>query len=240
MDCLEFRRRLGSDPGALDPQAREHVDGCPFCADAQARAQAFEERLAGALAIPVPAGLAERVLLAQLTGARQRELGRRQVWIALAAAACLALAIGVVRHEQTPPTLADLVVRHIQGPERDALQRTAPVPAAAIEHAFADRGVRLASVPGGVSYVHECPVGSWRTVHMVMPENGAPVSVLYVADHRVADGLDFHRGDVQGREIPIANGTLVLAARNADRFGAIEHTWRDAIEGPAQVAAGSR
>ena len=156
------------------------------------------------------------------------------------AAACLALAIGVVRHEQTPPTLADLVVRHIQGPERDALQRTAPVPAAAIEHAFADRGVRLASVPGGVSYVHECPVGSWRTVHMVMPENGAPVSVLYVADHRVADGLDFHRGDVQGREIPIANGTLVLAARNADRFGAIEHTWRDAIEGPAQVAAGSR
>ena len=44
MDCLEFRRRLGSDPGALDPQAREHVDGCPFCADAQARAQAFEER----------------------------------------------------------------------------------------------------------------------------------------------------------------------------------------------------
>ena len=45
---------------------------------------------------------------------------------------------------------------------------------------------------------------------------------------------------MQGREVPIANGTLVLAAQTDNRFDAVEHTWRDAIEGPAQVAAGSR
>jgi len=50
MDCLEFRRLLGSDPHVGDPAAREHAQSCPFCAEAQARAQAFEARLAVAAA----------------------------------------------------------------------------------------------------------------------------------------------------------------------------------------------
>ncbi|GAA0712550.1 DUF3379 family protein [Dokdonella soli] len=243
MDCLEFRRLLGSDPRVTDRAAREHLDACPFCADAHARAQAFESRLSNALAVPIPDGLADRILLAQLTGTRQRERTnrRRTAWIALAAVACMALAIGVVRYERAPPaTLADLVVQHINGEERDALQLTAAVPAAEVERAFADRGVHLVSVPRDVSYVSECPVGAYRTVHMVMPENGAPVSVVYVVDHRIADDRDFRRDAMVGREIPIANGTLVLAAQSADRFDAIEHTWRDAIEGRPQIAAGSR
>lgn len=243
MDCLEFRRRLGSDPRVNDREARAHLDSCPFCADATARSHAFEAGLARALAVPVPADLADRILLAQLTGARQHQRASRHryVWIALAAAACMALAIGVVRHERPPvAALADLVVQHIDGPERDALQRTAAVPAASVERAFADRGVRLQSVPDGISYVRECPVGGYRSVHMVMPENGAPVSVLYVVDHRADASRDFRRNALTGREVPIADGTLVLASRSAERFDAIEHVWRDAIEGSPQTAAGSR
>ena len=243
MDCLEFRRLLGSDPRISDRAAREHLESCPFCTDAYARAQAFESGLAQAMAVLVPTGLADRILLAQLTGERQhqRTSARRFGWIALAAAACMALAIGVVRHERAAPaSLADLVVAHINGPEHAALQLRAPVAAASIERAFADRGVHLKSVPTEVSYVHECPIGAYRSVHMVMPENGAPVSVLYVVDHGSIANTDFRRDGMQGREVPIANGTLVLAAQTDNRFDAVEHMWRDAIEGPAQVAAGSR
>lgn len=241
MDCLEFRRLLGSDPRVVDAAAREHLERCPFCADAHARAQAFEGRLADALAVPVPVGLADRILLAQLTGARQQaRTGRRRVaWIALAAAACMAIAIGVIRHERAPVGLADLVVQHVNGKERDALGLTAVVPAAEIEQAFVDRGVHLASVPRDVSYVHECPVGTYRSVHMVMPENGAPVSVLYIVDHRAKSSTAFRRAALQGREIPLANGTLVLVAPSAERFDAIERTWREAIEGPPRAVAAS-
>lgn len=242
MDCLEFLRLLGSDPRVSDRAAREHLEGCPFCADAHARAHAFESGLAHAMAVPVPTGLADRILRAQLSGERQHQRPhvRRLAWIALAAAS-MALAVGVVRHQRAAPaSLADLVVAHIDGPERGALQLRAPVAAAAIERAFADRGVRLASLPAGVSYVHECPIGAYRSVHMVMPENDAPVSVLYVVDHPSRNSKDFLRVGMHGREVPIANGTLVLAAQTDSRFDAIEHTWRDAIEGPAQVAVGSR
>lgn len=242
MDCLEFRRLLGSDPHVVDSAAREHLRGCAFCADATQRAQAFEARLISSMAVAVPEGLADRILLAQLTGARQqRRSGVRHVgWIALAAAASIALAIGMVRYQRAPAALADLVVAHIDGAEKASLQLRAPIAAAAVERAFADRGVRLTQVPSDISYVNECPIGTWRSVHMVMPEQGSPVSVLYVVDHASHSTTQFRRDGMRGREVPIANGTLILVAQSDARFDAIEHTWRDAIEGPAQVAAGSR
>ena len=241
MDCLEFRRLLGSEPHVVRRAAREHLRNCVHCADATARAQAFEARLAESMAIPVPDGLADRILLAQLTGTRQQRRSgvRRGAWVALAAAASFALAIGVVRYQHASDPLADLVLAHIDGAEKAALQLRTPIAAAAVEHAFADRGVHLAWVPPDISYVHECPIGKYRAVHMVMPEQGSPVSVLYVADHPKGRSIEFRRDGMHGREVPIAKGTLVLVARSDARFDAIEHSWHDAIEGPAQVAAGS-
>ncbi|MEP7042791.1 MAG: DUF3379 family protein [Dokdonella sp.] len=242
MDCLEFRRLLGIDPRVGDSAARGHLDSCPFCADAHSRAQAFETRLAFAMSLPVPEGLADRILLAQLTGERQRQRTnrRRLGWVALAAAATLVIAIGVVRQQQRPTAaaLSDLVAEHVTGPhERDALRRQAPLPDSMVRHAFADRGVELAAVPGGISYVNECPVGGYRSVHMVMPRDGEPVSVVYVTKHRVPDSEDFQRDGLKGREVPIADGTLVMLAQNSDSFGALEHSWRDALEGPPKLAA---
>jgi hypothetical protein len=241
MDCLEFRRLLGSDPRVADAAARAHLESCARCQDAYARAQAFDARIAQALAIALPEGLADRVLLAQLTGERQRRVGGlRYGWIALAAAAALVVAIGIVRREgAVGPALPDLVIEHVNGEERTALALRAPVPAGDVEHAFADRGVHLASVPDGISYVHKCPVGDYRTVHMVMPRNDQPVSVVYVTHYHAPGMTNFERGALRGREVPIADGTLVMLAESAASFDTLEHAWRDALEGPAATAAGS-
>jgi len=242
MECLEFRRLLGSDPRVADAAARAHLESCPRCQDAYARAQAFEARLAHALTVAVPEGFADRVLLAQLTGVRQRPARRfRYGWIALAAAAALVVAIGIVRREGAiGRSLPDLVIAHVNGEERPALQLRAPVPSEQVAQAFADRGVHLASVPDGVSYVQKCPVGDYHTVHMVMPRNDQPVSVVYVTHYQAPGVTNFERGALRGREVPIADGTLVMLSENAASFDTLEHTWRDAIEGPAQTAAGSR
>jgi hypothetical protein len=242
MDCLEFRRLLGSDPRVADAAARAHLESCPRCQDAYARAQVFEARLAQALTVAVPEGFADRVLLAQLTGERQRPGRRfRYGWVALAAAAALVIAIGVVRREGAiGRSLPDLVIEHVNGEERTALQLRVPVPSDEVERAFTDRGVHLASVPADISYVQECPVGAYRTVHMVMPRDDQPVSVVYVTHYQAPGVTNFERGALRGREVPIADGTLVMLSGNTASFDTLEHTWRDAIEGPAQTAAGSR
>lgn len=242
MDCLEFRRLLGTDPRIADAAARAHLESCARCRDAYARAHAFEGRLSQALSVPVPEGLADRVLLHQLTGERQRRAtGFRYGWVALAAAASLALAVGLVmRQRAAAASIPDLVVAHVNGEEKPMLALRTPVASSEVKDAFSDRGVRLASVPEGVSYVAECGVGKYPTVHMVMPRNDQPVSVLYFPNYRVAAAQDFTRGTQQGREVRVANGTLVMLADDASAFDALEHTWRDALEGPAQTAAGSR
>ncbi|MEO7432962.1 MAG: DUF3379 family protein [Dokdonella sp.] len=245
MDCLEFRRQLGADPRTLDRAARAHLDGCAGCTEAHSRALAFEARLANAMAVPVPDGLADRILLAQLTGDRQRQrnVRRRVTWVALAAAASLVLGVGLLRQSGSSlpsAALPDLVAAHVIAPdERDALQKTAALPTDDIRHAFSDRGVTLASVPADVAYVSECGIGKFRTVHMVMPESGAPVSVVYVVEHRAKATQDFQRSGLAGREVPMANGTLVMLAPDSGRFDALEHSWRLAIEGSPNISAGA-
>lgn len=242
MDCLEFRRQLGSDPQARLEGMRVHRERCGGCAQAQSLALAFESRLAQALAVPVPHDLADRILLAQLTGVRQqrRRLRRRSGWVALAAAAVLALAVGLVQRQAVPTDLADLVARHVNGHERSALALRTPVPPQEVADAFAARGVHLGWVPQGVSYVRDCAVGPWRSVHMVVPAGDVPVSVLYVLGGADRTRHEFQRDALLGRVVPVADGSLVMAATTRAPFDAIERRWRDAIEGPPRIAAGSR
>ncbi|HEX7769057.1 MAG TPA: hypothetical protein VF422_03410, partial [Dokdonella sp.] len=77
------------------------------------------------------------------------------------------------------------------------------------------------------------------SVHMVMPEQGQPVSVLYVPGHAGTSPVTFHDESLSGRAATVGDGTLYLLARSDARFDALERAWRDAIEGPAQVASGS-
>lgn len=244
MDCLEFRRRLGSAPQQLDAAAQAHLAACTAgCVEATAEAQAFEARLAIALAVPVPAGLADRVHQAQRSAVAVADPAprRRTAWIAFAAAASLALAFGVAQWRRNAVPLQDLVVAHVTAPdERAAWSLRDPLPDTRVEAAFRDRGVALAaSPPQGIAYVAECGVGRWPSVHMVMPEQGQPVSVVYVPGRVGATAETFQRDQLSGRAVALGNGTLFLLARTDARFDALEHAWRDAIEGPAQVAAGS-
>ena len=231
MDCLEFRRRLGVDPRVEDAQARSHMASCADCQAAAADARALEACLVRALAIEPPADLVARILAAPRAAPARGRLG----WIALAAAACVLVAFGIVR-QHGADTLPNLVVAHVTAPdERDALAMQAAVPSADVMRAFADRGIALVDTPPPVAYVSECRVGRWRSVHMVSAGDGGPVSVLYIVQDRRTAAADFRREGLVGREVPIADGTLFMLAASDRRFGALETAWRNAIEGPPRA-----
>ncbi|CAM5297905.1 hypothetical protein RLIN73S_03122 [Rhodanobacter lindaniclasticus] len=114
MDCLEFRRRLGAEPQARAADLLAHRDGCAACAAAWERAQTFERDLHAALNVPVPAGLAERVLLAQATGERRQHAHHRRIAFAMAASLLVALGIGGYAWRQADAnSLPALAVAHM-------------------------------------------------------------------------------------------------------------------------------
>jgi hypothetical protein len=233
MNCLEYRRLLGSEPASSQGAFVAHREECPSCAAAQRRADEFEVRIRHAVNVPVPVNLADRILLAQTTESRHgsRNRRRRFATLVLAAAASIAVVFFAVRQpNQQMPALAGLVVEHLHEHQISTAASATEVARQSVMDAFSARGVTLASVPDGINYVHQCPAGPYKTVHMVMPERDGPVSVVYVVDKASAKRVDFMEDGMSGREVPLGSGSLVMVARVDANFDAIEKAWKSAID----------
>ena len=226
MDCLEFRRLLASDPHSTDAPFIAHHRECARCADAYSRAIVFENHLRSALNIAAPPQLAETILFAQATRERGQRLRWRNGGIA-ALAASIALAIGIGTHAGASP-LPDLAIEHLRE-EAAVLTTVAPVASDDVRRAFATRGIELHSIPADVSFVGCCPMGRHLTVHLVMPGNEGPVTVIYVVDDHESVRQDFIRDGWHGRSVPVGKGTLVLLSQNTNQLDHAETVWRDAL-----------
>lgn len=239
MDCLEFRRRLAAEPRAREADFVAHRDSCHSgCTEAWWRAQRLERRIENALVIDVPAGLADRVVLAQATGTRARAR-RWRVGFALAASLLLAVGVGTFgwnRGAQADP-LPAMSVAHVRG-EAFSLALTQPVPDSSLRRKFAARGVDLRTMPRGAVFVRDCDVGPYRTVHLVFRVNNEPVTALYFVGRGIAHARDFRHAGWQGRELPLDRGTLLLLGADTRGFAEVEHTLRDALKPPPQQALG--
>ncbi len=232
MNCLEFRRRLGSEPNGTLAEFVAHREECARCASAQAAADAFEERIRAALRVPAPANLADRILLAQTTESRQAVRNRKRGVGALMLATAASILIAVIATRYQPddmPVLAGLVIDHVHKHVVSAVDAEYPIPKQAVMAAFADRGVKLASVPDGVNYIQECPAGRYKSLHMVMPERDGPVTVVYVVDKPSTRTTDFNQDGLRGREVPVGAGSLVMLAKDDEGFDLIESQWKQAI-----------
>jgi hypothetical protein len=242
MNCLDFRRRIGAEPRSRDPELLAHRDACKEgCAAFWQRAQRFEDDLEAALTVPVPEGLADRILLAHATGERRRQVSRRRAWMAMAASVLLAfVGAGLFWRQADLSSLPALAVAHMPE-ELDALNLTKPMTDAQVEAGFVGRASRLKGpAPVGVTYVHDCTVGPYPAVHLVTRMNDEPVVALYMPGKMIDKSTDFHRDGWDGRQVALSGGTLVVMAQGASRqtMAAVERGWRAAIEGPAAPNVG--
>jgi Protein of unknown function (DUF3379) len=226
MNCLEFRREFAIDPHSTNADFVSHLQECPRCAEAHARALAFEGNLRRALAIDPPPQLSDSILLAQATSERRHRSRYRNGGL-LALAASLALAIGITTHVGATP-LPALAVDHLRH-EAEVLTWTQAVSPDNVQQAFAARGIQLRDVPEGITFVGRCPMGRYLTVHMVMSGGSAPVTVIYIANDHDHVREDFQQDGWRGRSLPMGSGTLVILAENTSQFDRIETLWRGAL-----------
>jgi hypothetical protein len=196
---------------------------------------AFEARLRAAVQLPVPEGLAERILLAQTTqvrGAGQVGARRARPWVWRAAAGlvlavgALGLFFGVSQPVTALPALAiDHTLNHIP-PERAGPLRIAPSQVRAL---FAQRGVILGDVPADVHYASVCDLGPVVALHLISAQPEGPVEIYFVPGSVDPMRMDFRRGGLTGRSVPTATGTLILLSRDRVSFDGIEQAWTSAL-----------
>lgn len=245
MECLEFRREAGADPGHLSAAAAAHRDTCAACAESWRRTLALDEKILAALRVPVPDAIRSGTAAAAPGPGKNR---RRRVgspgnvarfpgieprrWMALAASIVGGVAIGSLLWLGGPrASLAEDVVKHM-GHEPQAMVVTSheadPAEVAAV---LARAGVRLQPGVGTVSYASTCPFRGEKVPHLVVQTAVGPMTVMVLRDEKVPAQVNFDEGGYAGTIVPAGPGSIaVLGHAPATDLEQVAELVRNAIQ----------
>lgn len=193
MNCLEFRREKLADPRRLGADALAHLKQCAPCRAFAHSVDESEARLAEMLRVPVPDGLAERVILRRRNG--YSFAPRRR---ALVATVLLALGSGVIYWKTVPaPDYARLAIEHVID-EPESFTTTRNADPALLRKVLHDFGGELSAPLGRLRYLRLCMVPDGMAWHIVFEtEHGLATLLLILepgmkAGNGAADSRGWH------------------------------------------------
>ena len=215
MNCLEYRRQRSAGE-APSPSARAHADACSACLEFERRTQQFERALQGAVAMPVPDGLADRVLFRRRNG-----VGWSAIKFAAAASVMLFVTIATEPLWLRGLAPADAVLAHIALEEpferllAHGTQSDFPKVALA-ESGFDDlRGQQI-------QYLGICPVPGGKGHHFIVTTAQGEASLVLIPDRSVEGRQQSERFGRHALVLPAKRGSYALVAGSVRELEAIE------------------
>lgn len=203
MECRDFRRQAGADPGHLGADAVAHRDACPSCAEYLRQTLALDDRILAALRIPVPAP--RRVIPFPV-------IDRRRL-IALAASIAAGVMVGSLLWVSGPrPSLAQDLVRHM-GHEPHAMESSAAADPVGVAEVLERAGVRLRPEAGVVSYANTCRFRGEKVPHLVVQTAAGPVTVMVLRHEQVTAPVQFDEDGYAGTIVPAGPGSVAVIGR---------------------------
>lgn len=224
MNCLIFRRDVLVDPRAASGDVREHARECAACADFRSRTAALDAKIAEVLAVPVPAGLEERVLAAS-RGARSRP--RRQ-FLALAASLAGIAVVGggtffALRDDPMALAGIDFVVEE----EANAILNAKPANPGDLVQVARSLSLELPRQLGEVRYIGICPFQGTIAHHVIVTTPQGKATLLLLPERPVAS-----RGSASARGLrsivkPAGAGSVAVISESSRSIERIESmAWR--------------
>lgn len=226
MNCLEFRREKLADPRRLSPEASAHLNDCAACRGFAAEVDENEARLAAVLDVPVPEGLAERIVLRRKTQTRfSPRLGM------LAASVVLTFAFGILQWKNVgSQEYARLAIEHVMHePESFTSTRLAdPELLRRVMHTF---GGEMQASLGRVRYMKLCPVPEGTGWHIVFEaEDGKLATLILIPAKRMkADSEQAQVGGWSAVARPGGQGFYAVIADSPDALAKADELVRQRV-----------
>jgi len=223
MNCLDFRRLVLVDPRHLDEQAKAHAEQCIACRDVLERQRESDDRLFGALQVPAPDGLAERILVA-----RGVEPGRRR-WLWAMAASVLVTG-GLVASWRVFLARDPLGLEAIQhvAEEPQSFSTVQAVDGGLLNAELAEQGLKAVVALGQVTYARFCPFDGRTARHLVVRTAEGPVTLfLFPEDQRKRRRAVTETGGMTAVTMPAARGSIAIVAASHDQAMAVERAIRN-------------
>ena len=220
MNCLEFRKRLLTDPRVRTPELDQHLAECAACASLVREMEGFEARLHDAMRIPVPEALADRVLL------RHKIRGPAVRAWALAASLIAALGVGIyfyrasVNEDERVLTAAALgaghpavtAIAHVLEEEPRMLKANRGVDPVVMREAFMRLGLNVPAQGTTVLYFDKCPMTGGAGHHVVLQTPFGKVTLILVPDQSLGARVVVADRDKTAIAAPRGSGGYILIA----------------------------
>jgi hypothetical protein len=217
MNCLDFRRLVLVDPRQLNDEARVHARECAACRETLERQLETDDKLFAALQVPVPDGLADRILVSR----GRRPAPRRWAW---AIAATLFLTAGVAflaRDFLARDPLGNEAIAHVAH-EPQSFTTIHAVGADFLPAALAEQGLKSAIAIGQVTYTRICPMDGRTARHLVIRTAEGPVTLFLMPDdpNRRRRSVTEDAG-MAAVTLPAARGTVAIVASSLSQANAV-------------------
>lgn len=223
LSCLEFRRNLLEDPRRLGAAAVEHGKTCAACAGFAAQLMRLESELALATCVPVPDGLADRVLL-------KLGLSNARNWLALAAS--LVLAVGLTVLITLTPVYKDpalAAIDHVRHEEAQELLTGRTGDHRMLAPILAQAGLSVPAAHVGVHYLGQCPFRGGIAYHVMLDTPFGKATLLVTPDRPLNFRIVAAERGLSAAAIPARRGSYTLVADSSKDLVHIERL----LESPA-------
>jgi hypothetical protein len=231
MNCLEFRRAAGADPGHLTVEAMAHRGECAACAQHLRDLLAMDVTIRRALQVPAPEPAESRSTRSSpMASPRQR-------WLALAASLVAGVLVGSVLSIGGPrASLAREVVEHARH-EPQSLAATNADPAV-VDRVLRAGGIRLRPGAADVTYARSCPFRNRIVPHLVVRTAHGPVTVLVLREESITRPIRVREGDFRGSLVPAGPGSIAVFGDTRADLSEITERLENAVEWIEQPGAG--
>jgi hypothetical protein len=192
MNCFESRRLLLAAPRQRTDMQEQHLASCEACARLVGELAGLDRGIIKATRLPVPEGLAERILLAR------RRSGRP--WYAVTAAAALLVVtiatmvlVVTVRERDEPMLAGDAVgplhpavaaISIVLEQEPQLLKHARTLDPAVLQERLKSHGLALKEQGISVLHVGWCQLAGRECEHLVLATPEGHVSLFLMADER--------------------------------------------------------
>ena len=238
MNCEDYKELLAADPSAVIEGADEHLAACKSCAVFKAEMQAFDAKIAKALAIDVP-----DLHLPELSDIeddnvtnmpfRNKQTFSTPTWIGIAATVVLAAFIGVRMFDLQPGSglpLSEEVLAHFDHEPRALAVTNVAVSDARFSSVVNSSIGTMDRNVGLVTYAQSCIINGKTVPHLVIQGEKGPITLLLMPDEMVDGAMTLDGKGVNGVILPMGEGSIAIIGERDEPLNEIEQRIIDSVE----------
>lgn len=233
MNCIDFRREIGSDPQSQSDDILAHRQECAACARYADEMRSMDGLLGAAMRVEVPDGLTDiDALLARAQGGEATANRSRRGWYALAASVLLGIGLvsGLMLGQSRSGGLPSELIAHVLH-EPQALRDDLPVLELARVSSVLERGrVALKGDIGDVRYAGLCSFRGRPVPHLVVRGQSGPVTVMLLPDEHVEERTPFDEEGFKGVIVPTGRGSIAIIGEPDELLEPVQQIFSQSVE----------